>query len=135
MSSPERVRRAHWFLLKAASKSVDRAGSRDQAVRIGVTANVGGDPRSTVFRRSARGPRIRRGQSPFGVTRNALRPLISDPENQRGSEALGESGRPAPQLSRGPHACGGRTRGNRSIATGPDGPGSLRITENPAAIR
>lgn len=31
VSSPERVRRAHRFLIKAASKSVDRAGSRDQA--------------------------------------------------------------------------------------------------------
>jgi hypothetical protein len=41
VSSPERVRRAHRFLIKAASKSVDRAGSRDQAIRIGVTANVG----------------------------------------------------------------------------------------------
>jgi hypothetical protein len=52
VSSPERVRRVHRLLLKAASKSVDRAGSRDQAMRIGVTVNVGGDlRRSTVFRR------------------------------------------------------------------------------------
>ena len=73
VSSPERVRRAHRFLIKAASKSVDRAGSRDQAIRIGVTANVGGDlRRSTVFRPSTRGPPIRRSQSPFGVMRNAL---------------------------------------------------------------
>jgi hypothetical protein len=49
VSSPERVRRVHRLLLKAASKSVDRAGSRDQAMRIGVTVNVGGDlRRSTV---------------------------------------------------------------------------------------
>jgi hypothetical protein len=49
VSSPERVRRAHRVPLKAASKTVDRAGSGDQAMRIGVTANVGGDPRrSTV---------------------------------------------------------------------------------------
>ncbi|MDT5242820.1 MAG: hypothetical protein QOD36_196 [Mycobacterium sp.] len=41
MSSPERVCRAHRFLLKAASETVDRAGSRDQAMRIGVTPNVG----------------------------------------------------------------------------------------------
>ena len=76
VSSPERVRRAHRFLIKAASKSVDRAGSRDQAMRIGVTANVGGDlRRSTVFRRSTRGPPIRRSQSPFGVMRNALCPI------------------------------------------------------------
>jgi hypothetical protein len=75
VSSPERVRRAHWFPIKAASKGVDRAGSRDQAMRIGVTANVGGDlRRSTVFRRSSRGPPIRRSQSPFGVMRNALCP-------------------------------------------------------------
>ena len=76
VSSPERVRRAHRFLIKAASKSVDRAGSRDQAMRIGVTANVGGDlRRSTVFRRSTRGPPIRRSQSPFEVMRNALCPM------------------------------------------------------------
>ena len=42
VSSPERVRRAHRFLIKAASKRLDRAGSRDQAIRIEVTANVGG---------------------------------------------------------------------------------------------
>jgi hypothetical protein len=73
VSSPERVRRADRFLLMAASKTVDRAGSRDQAMRIGVTPNVGGDPRrSTVFRRSAHGPPIR--QSPFGIMRNALCP-------------------------------------------------------------
>jgi hypothetical protein len=41
VSSPERVCRAHRFLLKAASETVDRAGSRDQAMRIGVTPNVG----------------------------------------------------------------------------------------------
>ena len=34
VSSPERVRRADRFLLMAASKTVDRAGSRDQAMRI-----------------------------------------------------------------------------------------------------
>jgi uncharacterized membrane protein len=57
MLGPERVRRAHRFLINAASKSVDRAGYRDQAMRIGVTANVGGElRRSTVFRRSTRGP-------------------------------------------------------------------------------
>ena len=52
VSSPERVRRAHRFLIKAASKSVDRAGSRDQAIRIGVTANVGGDLRRSTSRTS-----------------------------------------------------------------------------------
>ena len=87
MSSPERVRRAHRFLIKAASKSVDRAGSRDQAIRIGVTANVGGDlRRSTVFRRSTRGPPIRRSQSPFEVMRNALCPFPLSGSIRHGDE-------------------------------------------------
>jgi hypothetical protein len=42
-----------WSCLKAASKIVDRAGSRDQGMRMEVTANVRGDRQSTIFHRSA----------------------------------------------------------------------------------
>ena len=49
--------------------------------------NVGGDPRrSTVFRRSARGPPIRRGQLPFGVLRNALCPKAYPGSIRHGDE-------------------------------------------------
>ena len=48
VSSPERVRRVHRLLLKAASKSFDRAGSRDQAIRMsGVVMRVSIGPGSS----------------------------------------------------------------------------------------
>src|SRR5258705_12838904 len=74
VSSPERVHRAHRFLLMAASKTVARAGSSEQAMPIGVPANVGGEPRRRkAFRGSTHGPPF--AQSPIGIMVKASCPI------------------------------------------------------------